>query len=185
MGETFPQTAEANPYALEWSDILFKEEKILWQGQPYAGVKLSGTDNQKIFMGLVFCGFTGVSIFNAVDRPLLSWLFTLSFFLVGLGSILSPFLYDPFRRRCTYYTLTSERAFIASKMPYVGKKLDSFPINKSTAISFDDAELASVYFASREKNGEYGTVKVPTGFVLIPDGRKVFALFRQIQSEAK
>ena len=174
-----------NPHALEWSSILFPEEKVLWQGQPFSGLKLRGRDYYLIMFGTFFIAFSLFWMSQAVKAGGHFWMFGLIHFSVGLCVMLSPIVYGPFFRKRTFYTLTTERAFIASNLPIVGKKLNSYPINKSTPISFEDGDLATINFTTRQRWGQRGTTTVPTGFELIPNGRGVFALFRQIQNEAK
>lgn len=185
MAEVLPKSVENNPDLSEWSGILFPEEKILWQGQPFSGVKLRGYDFYAVIFGSFFTCFALFWMTQAARAGGYFWMFGLIHFCVGLSITLAPFLYQPFLRRRTHYTLTNERAFVATNLPMVGRKLSSYPINKSTPISFEDGDFATINFATRQKWGQRGNVAVPTGFELISGGRGVYSLFRQIQSEAK
>ncbi len=164
-----------------WEGILDKGEKILWQGRPDGKVALTPATIGTLGFGLLFAGFALFWMLMAAQAGGYFWMFGLIHFSVGLSLALIPIYWGSFKRRHSWYTLTSRRAFIASDLPFVGKKLISYSINKNSPLELIEGNPGSVHFAQREKRGKNGTYTVNVGFERIADSKAVYRMMRDIQ----
>lgn len=164
-----------------WDGILDPGEQILWQGRPDARVQLRVTQAFSVLFGLAFAGFAVFWMIMAAQSGGLFWMFGLLHFAVGLGVAFGSVFWDAFRRSRTWYTLTNARAFIATDLPVLGRRLTSYPIAPSTALEFDQNTPASLYFAHEHRRTRNGSRRQRIGFERISDGDKVYRLIRQIQ----
>ncbi len=164
-----------------WQGILDDDENILWQGRPDGAVKWKPGNFFTLVFGLFFAGFALFWMAMAAKAGGGFWMFGLIHFAVGLGIAIGPPFLSAWRRRHTWYTLTNKRAFIATDLPFIGRKLDSYPIDADTVLTFAAGDLASIYFAKRTKRGKNGTYTVDVGFESIADGTEVYRLLRNIQ----
>ena len=166
-----------------WAGILDEGETILWQGRPDGAVRLSVTNIAAALFGLAFAGFALFWMIMAAQAGGFFWMFGLLHFSVGVGLAAGPIFWDAYRRRHSWYTLTDRRAFIATDIPLRGKRLESFPINRTTELSLVDDTLSSVYFAAGLRRGANGKKRhAKIGFERIEAGREVFRMMRDIQS---
>lgn len=156
-------------------------EEILWQGRPDASMQLGLSQIGAAAFGLVFAGFALFWMIMASMAGGYFWTFGLIHFSVGVSMIFGAFLYPPWRRRHTWYTLTSRRAFIATDMPLSGRKLKSWPIDGDTPLSYVAGRRATVTFATEFKQSKNGTRKIPVGFERIEDGDRVYRLITGIR----
>jgi len=167
-----------------WEGILDKGEHILWQGRPDPGFRLRlGYIVSGIF-GLFFAAFALFWMVMAASAGGFFWMFGLLHFSVGLGIAVGPIAYDILRRRNTWYTLSDRRAFIATDLPLVGRRLQSWPITSSTVLELQDNDPPSIYFAEEFKRTKNGHRRVPIGFEAIADAPEVLKLMREIQTGA-
>ena len=167
-----------------WAGILDEGETILWQGRPDGAVSFSVANIMSSLFGLAFAGFALFWMIMAAQAGGFFWMFGLIHFSVGLMLAAGPVFWDAYRRRHTWYTLTNQRAFIATNLPLKGKHLESYPITAETTLSLVDGPPATVYFAQglrRSSNGNKRHRRI--GFERIDDGREVFRQMRQIQSD--
>ena len=91
-------------------------ERVVWYGQPRAGLALRASDAFAIPFSLMWGGFAifwEYSVFNT-NAPIFFRLWGLPFVAVGLYLIFGRFFIDSWARRTTYYALTDERALIVS-----------------------------------------------------------------------
>jgi len=133
-----------------WEGILDKGEKILWQGRPDGKISLTPATIGTLGFGLLFAGFALFWMFMAAQAGGNFWMFGLIHFFVGLSLALVPIYAGSYKRRHSWYTLTNRRAFIASDLPLVGKKLVSYPIDKNSPLALIEGNPGSVIFAKRE-----------------------------------
>lgn len=165
----------------DWHGILDADEAILWQGRPDTAVVFQVRNIFTLIFGLFFSGFAVFWMLMASQAGGMFWMFGLLHFLVGVGVAFGPFLWSPWIRRHTWYTLTTTRAFIATNRPMAGKALKSYPITKETVLEFADGDPASVYFARYHKSTKNGSTEVPVGFERISAGKEVYSMMRNIQ----
>lgn len=167
-----------------WEGILDEGEDIRWQGRPDTSVVWSVSRIPAILFGLVFSGFALFWMVMAAQAGGGFWMFGLIHFFVGIGFGIGPPFLSAYRRRHSWYTLTSKRAIIATDMPMLGRKLISYPITQNMRLELESRRLESVYFASKTKRNKNGTYEVRIGFEYIADGKQVYAIIRAIQKEA-
>lgn len=164
-----------------WQGILDDNEEILWQGRPDGAVIWKPSNFLTLIFGLFFSGFALFWMMQAAKAGGVFWMFGLIHFTAGLSIAIGPPFYSAWRRRHTWYTLTDRRAFIATDMPVLGRKLESYPIDASTILTYQAGDPATLYFAKKTKRGKNGTYTVDVGFERILDGADVYRQFRQIQ----
>lgn len=180
-GET-SQAYAATPAG--WEGILDPDERILWQGRPDPGFRM---DLARVFpavFGLFFAGFATFWMVMASRAGGIFWMFGLLFFFVGLGMILSSIFGDTIKRRGSWYTLTDRRAFIATDLPFRGKSLKSYPIDRDSVIDYRAGEPATIHFAHEYHRGEDHSYRVSIGFERIAEGEAVMRLIREVQRGA-
>ena len=168
-----------------WDGILDTDEEILWQGRPDPKFTFKPAMIFTTLFGMAFAGFALFWMIMASSAGGYFWMFGLIHFAVGVGIIAGSIILPSYKRRRTWYTLTSRRAFIASVMPVFGKRLKSYPITADTQIEFQDNPIPSVMFASETRRGKNSSYTVPIGFELIHDARQVLTLLRSVQKDQK
>lgn len=164
-----------------WNDILSRDEQILWQGRPDQGFHLGLGNLFGAAFGIFFAGFALFWMVMASQAGGIFWMFGLLHFSVGAGLVLFSIFGDTYRRRHTWYTLTTQRAFIATALPLLGRKLKSYPISTDLPLEYVNGPPDSLHFASETRRTKNGTRAVPIGFMRIDDGKKVYAMVRDIQ----
>jgi hypothetical protein len=175
--------SEATATAFDgWAPYLDPGERILWQGRPDAGMHIRPRNIVMAVFGTFFAGFALFWMAMAAQAGGGFWLFGILHFAVGAGIVAGAFLWGPWLRRHSVYSLSDRRAFIATDMPVLGRRLKSWPIGPGSPIEFEDGALSTIWFASEtRRRSKGGTYQVKIGFERIPDGRAVFGLIRQIQ----
>ncbi|MEC3862735.1 aspartate carbamoyltransferase catalytic subunit [Mesobacterium sp. TK19101] len=167
-----------------WDGILDPNETILWQGRPDAGLNIGPANILTAVFGTFFSGFALFWMIMAMQAGGAFWMFGLIHFSVGIGIVVTALFGTAFVRRHTWYTLTDRRAFIATNMPVIGRKLKSYPITGDTVLEFDDADLPSIWFAQDYRRTKRGHRTVKRGFERLPDARTVYQSMRDIQRKA-
>lgn len=168
-----------------WAGILDEGERILWQGRPDGGIALRPRNIAMAAFGLFFAGFALFWMIMAAQAGGGFWMFGLIHFTVGAGIVASALFWDAFRRRRSWYTLTDRRAFIATDLPLMGKRLRSWPITADMGLDFVDGPLQTVNFATETRRGKNGPRTRTFGFERIADGREVYRMMRDIQTRAR
>ena len=174
-GRSHPTTGKG------WRGILMPGEEILWQGRPDPSFQFGIKQVGAAAFGMVFAGFALFWMIMASMAGGYFWTFGLIHFSVGVAMIFGAFLYAPWRRRHTWYTLTSRRAFIATDMPMAGRKLKSWPIDGDSPISYETGDLMTIRFAKDFKQTKNGTREIPIGFERIEDGDTVYRMITDIR----
>lgn len=167
-----------------WEGILDDGETILWQGCPDTKIVWQMANVMTFLFGLLFAGFALFWMVMASFAGGFFWMFGLIHFGVGISISFGAMFLSAFKRRRLWYTLTNQRAFIASEMPFRGRKLSSYPITEATTLDFIDGAPASIHFASQTRRGRNRVHTLPVGFERIEDGRSVYRLIRNIQEGA-
>ncbi|MEZ5715331.1 MAG: aspartate carbamoyltransferase catalytic subunit [Paracoccaceae bacterium] len=174
-----------------WEDLLDAGETILWQGRPEPGITLRPVRPAQIAMGVfmtAFAVFWTSMAFSMTRDGHAPWffrnlfpLFGLIFVGAGLHMAGGYALTRAVARRFTWYTLTNRRAFIATELPWQGKRLKSYVIAADTALEYDGADPGTLWFASETRRGNRRSYTVPIGFKRIAGARKVHRLISDIQ----
>jgi hypothetical protein len=167
-----------------WDGILDEGEDIIWQGRPDAKLVFKPENIVMFLFGLAFAGFALFWMVMASMAGGFFWMFGLIHFSVGVGIAGGALFWNAYKRKHSWYTLTSRRAFIATDMPVMGRSLKSYPIDEDTVLDFIDGDLATIHFATERKRGKNGTYTVNIGFEWIENGRAVYQIFRDIQRSA-
>lgn len=164
-----------------WDGVLTPGEYILWQGRPSARLRFNPRQIPQTLFGLVFTGFSVFWMSKAMQSGGIFWMFGLIFFCVGLYHTAQAVTANGVMHRFTHYTLTNRRAFIATNLPIIGKRLKTYPITATTPIDFRNDDPPSIYFTTARMAGRYGSQTQSAGFDHIADGQHVLALIRKIQ----
>ncbi|KMW58183.1 hypothetical protein AIOL_003154 [Candidatus Rhodobacter oscarellae] len=164
-----------------WDGILDEGEEILWQGRPDPRVVFRGRHLLTVTFGAFFAGFALVWMLLASSGGGYFWTFGLIHFTVGLGIMAGPIFWPAWARRHTWYTLTDRRAFIATDIPFQGRKLRSFPIAAKTRIDYQQGPPDTIHFAEEYRRTKNGSHRVAIGFERIDKGDEVYRLIRDIQ----
>lgn len=179
-----------NDTPTEWDAYLDPGEVILWQGRPSQRLQASRRAAPLVLFGLAFGGFALGWIWLVAQAGGYFWVFGLPFLLLGLiFSTLAPVI-GPLQRRATWYTLTNRRAFIATDLPFLGRRLDDYPIHPGTPLRLEqNGPLGSVYFSQRRitkssPRARKSPLNLPVGFEMIPDAPQVLTLLQEVQDAA-
>ncbi len=204
MSEAPAQAAAPQAGATEappgWEGILEPGERILWQGAPDPRPRLTPGNLITALFGLVFAGFAVFWMLAALGAGA-GWgaLFGLPHLAIGAGLAWWAVWGRVFRLRRSFYTLTDRRAFIATRWPLLGRRLEIWPIEPGAPITYvppEDGRPGSVFFATRtvvrshhdpDERGPWlrrSIERRPVGFEDIPDAEKVLGLIRRIQEGA-
>jgi len=97
---------------------LSHDEKILWLGQPKQGLSFTTYDILFIPFSLLWCGFAffwEINVLNIggdVPSPItiVFPIFGIPFILLGLYMVFGRFIYKAWKKRFTFYAITSKRA---------------------------------------------------------------------------
>jgi hypothetical protein len=164
-----------------WEGILDEGEEILWQGRPDSAFAFQPRMMIMTVFGVFFAGFALFWMLMASMAGGYFWMFGLIHFAVGIGIVAGTLWGPTFRRRRTWYTLTDRRAFVATDLPLVGRRLKSYPITAGSVLSYDQQDPATIHFAHEMRRGRNGSTRVDVGFDRIHDGAEVYRLMRQVQ----
>ncbi len=173
-----------------WNGILTPGEDILWQGQPHSTIDWSGLVNPMTLMGVFFTGFSLFWIAMAASMTAGSGapfpfsvfpLFGLPFLGIGLWMLGGRLVLDAWLRGHTWYTLTSQTAFIA-RNAFGKKTLDSWPLADMDRIVWEDGNPGSVIFHMKggtgPRLGRNGTPIRFLGFHQIDESQRIYGLMR-------
>lgn len=175
-----------------WKTHLKADEKILWQGRPFAGIHMRRNDGWNIFGGIivmlvtVFMSIMALSSNAPIVFLVVFGAIVLLVFLVGLYMVTLQFYFAAVRRGKTHYAITNQRAMALT----TGRKekFEDEVLNEATNLDYVPGEFASIYYkktAKRRRNNHnsskvghtgptrratYSTIYTYEGFELIPDG---------------
>jgi len=168
-----------------WDQFLDPGERLLWEGRPDTALTIGPANISLALFGMVFAGFALFWMIIASQAGGGFWAFGLIHFSVGLVIIFSALFFGPFKRARTWYALSTSRAFIATDLPIVGRKLKSYPITSESMLETNGSDPATIHFATetRRRSGKNsrGTYQTPVGFERITDGETVYKLLRSVQ----
>lgn len=167
-----------------WDDILDEGETILWQGRPDTRVVIRPGNVFMTIFGLIFAGFALFWMVMASQAPGGLWMFGMIHFSIGVGIIAAALFWGPYKRRHTWYTLTTKRAFIATDLPVVGRQLKSYPITPGTILDLTRGDRDTIIFHEEQRRGRNGSYTVKIGFERIENGAEVYRMMRDVQDRA-
>lgn len=165
-----------------WVGLLDADERILWQGQPDTQFNLRLDDLKSAGFGLFFTAFSLFWMAMAFKSGGYFWMFGLLHFAVGASITARALLKNWWIRRFSHYSLSNKRAFIATDLPYMGRKLRSWPISPMTELTLIEGKSDSLFFGQDVTATGHGQIqRSAVGFEQIQGGREVHALMRAIQ----
>jgi len=173
---------------------LDSSERLLWSGQPRAGVLFRGVDFFLIPFSILWCGFAIFWEFMVInsDAPLLFRLWGIPFVIVGLHFVFGRFLVEAQQRKKTFYGLTNERIIIISGL--FNRKVKSLSLRNLSEVSLSekaDKSGSITLGAGNPLFAMFGGMSwpgmgnfLPPSFEMIPDAKAVYDLLRNAQREA-
>ncbi|MBA4490548.1 aspartate carbamoyltransferase catalytic subunit [Paracoccus sp. S1E-3] len=166
----------AIPVPPGWQGILDEGEQILWQGQPAKGIRFEAPDLRHIVPAIFIICFGLFWMSLAVQANLFMAAFGLFVVSSALWQTLGPIVRPAFIRARSFYTLTDRRAIIATDLPYQGRRLTSYPIDRATPLEYLASDPPSILFGPPT-----GDKRPRAGFNYIADADQVMAMMRKIQ----
>ena len=166
-----------------WDGILYPGETVLWQGQPDPRPDWSRWRLHDTIFGLAFAGFAlfwMATAAGATGGPFMGIAFPLlglPFLVLGLYRAGGRYLWDAWRRRHTWYTLTDQRAFIATDL-FGRRDLQAYPMTRTTVL---DRDGPHIWFATDFVRTGRGSRRRKIGFSHLLDADRVFSLMAQVQ----
>lgn len=168
-----------------WAHYLDPDERIIWQGRPDGGFHMKPKNFILAAFGVFFAGFAAFWMVMASSAGGGFWAFGLIHFSVGVGVVFSAIYWNTFKRRRSWYAVSNRRAFIASEMPFRGRRLRSWPIDNQVPLELDEGAFSNVWFAKETRRSKKsGTQTVRIGFERLPEGRDVYRILRDVQRGA-
>ncbi|MCV6595539.1 MAG: aspartate carbamoyltransferase catalytic subunit, partial [Mangrovicoccus sp.] len=157
------QAAARDP-STGWEGILQPGEKLLWQGQPDRRIAWEEFNLKRAAFGAVIIGFSLFWTAGAMQAAppglpgLILPLAGLFFLFQGLRVAGGYLWLDAYRRRHSWYSLSTQRAFIATDM--LGRrKLRDFPITPETPLSYEQGDPGSIWFSKEYRSTKNGSQK--------------------------
>ncbi len=105
----------SGPHQALFEPDLLKDEKIFWTGQPDPSVHFNKADRFLIPFSLYCAAFIGLMSYYFFVAEFVSWyhfIFLIYFSPYGFYLLIGRFIFKTWRKRHTYYALTSHRALI-------------------------------------------------------------------------
>lgn len=171
-----------------WRGLLGAGEEILWQGRPSGRLYANAARIFETVLGLFIVAFALLWIAVARQAGGMFWMLGPIILGIGLYRALYPIFVATLIRRYTFYTLTSQRAYIATDLPVTGRDLQSWKITPQSELELIQHRngLGTIsFFRKPARRNSYMSWDRPTGFELIEKAGMVFALMLQIQEEAR
>lgn len=163
-----------------WEGILEPGETIVWQGRPDGALQIPLAGLGVAAFGVLFAGSALFWMVMAARSGGFFWMFGLIHFGAGVSLILGALLGPTLRRRRTWYTLTTRRAFVATALPLRPRSLRSWRIEADTPLRLIEDDLVSIRFGTTYD----GETRRMAAFERLHDGRAVYRLMRNVQEEA-
>jgi Bacterial PH domain len=168
-------------------------EKLVWSGQPRAGIRLRWSDVFMIPFSILWCGFAifWESMVVRKGAPVFMMFWGIPFVLVGLYIVFGRFIVDAMTRTKTFYGITNERIIIISGL--FSQEIKSLNLRTLTDVSLSERSDGSgtitfgpVYPMGRwmpagswPGAGRYA----PPAFDMIERAKDVYEIIRQAQKE--
>jgi hypothetical protein len=168
-------------------------EKVLWHGQPRAGILFRGSDAIAIPFSIMWCGFAifWESSVLTSNAPVFFVLWGIPFIAVGLYFVVGRFLFEGRQRAQTSYAVTTERIIIVSGV--FNRSVKSLNLRTLTDLSFSERGNGegTITFGPTSAFGNMISPNWPGArgqtspmFDVIPDAKRVYEIIRKAQREA-
>lgn len=172
-----------------WEGILEPGEDILWQGRPDGTLDWSTFDLRRALFGtlvMAFAVFWTTAAMSSAPPGLPRLILPLPglfFFGLGLRHAGGHMVWNAYRRRHSWYTLTDRRAIIATDL-FGRKAMTSKEITFETPLTFAPGDPGSIWFAKAYSQTKQRSRTRHVGFERLPEAREVYDLMRGIQRES-
>lgn len=182
----------------DWTDYFEAGEKLVWTGSPesdrrlrWSQIGLATFGAPFLIVGVGLCGATiwGVATGQAdtlakLGAAVFLILFSLPFAAAGLFLVAGPTFKARNAPRYVRYALSTRRAYIAES--WWSHQLKTYPLKPDMRVDLLRDGLDSVILHSgHERDSEGDTVTVAAKFEQLADGRPLYQLIRQLQSDMK
>lgn len=168
-----------------WDGVLEPGERLLWQGRPDGALSFAGFEVGSAVFGVAMMGFALFFIRQGMDAlaegptGIVFPLGGLVFLALGANMAGGRHFVEAWKRRHTWYSLTTRRAFIATEI-FGRRRLKSFPIDASTELDLVDGPLQAVGF-----RGSRTQLTGPrASFEGLEDARPVLAAMEKVKAGA-
>ncbi len=180
--------------ASDWDGILRHNETVLWQGKPDDGVFLESSRRLTFFTGaaMFVIGLLmaiAVLVMSSGQKNGPDWVFALFFFVFLLfsgGLALGQLYWPAYKRRHTFYTLTSQRGILGVDLPYGSRCLQTYDISADQAYEYRPAAPGapgSIVFEYRYSGVRVN--KIPqtfaVGMMYVPDVETAWNTLQEVQ----
>jgi len=185
--------------SINWAEHLNEGEEILWQGQPYSGLRMKRGDGLPFTIGLIVLTFGGLGLVGVyfyvmhTDNQLTFRFYFISFviavvFFGGLYNVFLRFVFAAYKRRKTCYAVTNRRLLTLIKGQF-----EAEPLHADIYLEYVPGTYASLYFKktarretvhSHSKRGKSHVVTLYDykGFELIEDGEAAYQAVRSVMN---
>jgi hypothetical protein len=174
---------------LDLQGYLGPGEKLLWSGQPEAGLKLRGSDAFAIPFSLLWAGCAVFWEFAALttNAPLFFRLWGIPFVLAGLYMVVGRFFTDAWVRARTAYAVTNQRILILSGFSRSLTSLSLRTLPEVTVTERSDGSGTISFgpvFSALSGRGSRNQSCATRAFEFIPDVRSVSSIIHAAQIKA-
>jgi hypothetical protein len=176
----------------DFQNRLLSGERVLWQGQPVAGIMFTVADVFLVPFSLLWGGFAFFwewSVTRTDGAPIFFSLWGVPFVLAGLYLIVGRFFIDAWIRGRTYYAVTNRRILILRTGPF--SKFTALAIDRLPELSLDEKAtgIGTIRFQStpgwpysRNFSG-WSPALDSSQFLAIPGARNVFDQIQKLATK--
>ena len=162
-----------------WESVLRPGETLIWQGQPDGGLSFRPQDILMAIFGFSFAFIAVIWMQCTMRLGGCLWLLGGFHLAIGLGVGLWGLFGAALLNRCTWYSLTSERVFIATEFPLISRRLREIYLNPSLRIDLIDGPLAEIRFVQEGFGALASGKDVPDAFLRLKDGLRIYGEIQQ------
>lgn len=152
---------------------LMRDEEILWVGKPVPRL-FSAANLGAFIFSLPWLAFISFWTFMAAQSSLVFAAFSIPFWCVGIGMFSSPW-WGVRRQKRTVYLVTNRHAMEVYPGLFGSVKNRVWPLEagmvKSCTMRKDGS--GDLVLGYEYRRGKHGTHTVPSGFMNVPDARRV------------
>lgn len=166
-------------------------ERLLWSGQPRAGIRLRSSDTVAIPFSILWCGFAifWESMVVRNGTPVIMMVWGIPFILVGLYIVFGRFIVDAMNRAKTYYAVTNERVIIITGL--ISREVKSLNLRTLTDVALSERSDGSgtITFGALYPMGRWvpdgswpgASRYAPPAFEMVEQAKRVYETIRLAQ----
>jgi hypothetical protein len=168
-----------------WESILRPEETLIWQGQPDGSFSFRPQGILMAVFGFAFASIAVIWMQGTMRLGGYFWLLGGFHLAIGLCVGLWGLFGATFLNRHTWYSLTSERVFIATELPFHGRRLREIDLTPSLRIDLIDGPLPEIRFVQEGTVVSPANKAVPDAFLRLADGLRIYGEIRKAQANRR